>query len=255
MEPAGLQCPVETPNKLCCGRAQCEMKDHDNFLQQVEAVCRLNGIVFILDETITGFRWGIGGAQERFQVSPDLTTLGKGMANGFSVAAVGGKRDIMELGAINTEGAGAFFFCQRPWAEMSGLGAFIETVKILNEGKLYHIYGNMEKLVQGANALIHNHGLDKFVKFSGPAPCPNVIFHPNTDVNPVELRTLFLQELVKMGVLMPWVSISYSHTEDDLKHTLEAMSVALEACRRGVDTGIRPYLSGELVKPVFRKYN
>lgn len=257
MEPAGLQCPVETPNKLCCGRAQCEMKDHGNFLQQVEAVCRLNGIVFILDETITGFRWGIGGAQERFQVSPDLTTLGKGMANGFSVAAVGGKRDIMELGSINTEGAERVFLLSTTHgAEMSGLGAFIETVKILNEGKVIpYLWKYGEKLVQGANALIHNHGLDKFVKFSGPAPCPNVIFNPNTDVSPVELRTLFLQELVKMGVLMPWVSISYSHTEDDLKHTLEAMSVALEACRRGVDTEIRPYLSGDLIKPVFRKYN
>jgi glutamate-1-semialdehyde 2,1-aminomutase len=257
MEPAGLQCPLVTPDGLCCGQANCKMKDHDNFLQQVEAVCRLNGIIFILDETITGFRWGIGGAQERFNVSPDLTTFGKGMANGFSVAAVGGKRDIMELGSINIKGAERVFLLSTTHgAEMSGLGAFIETVKILKEGKVIpHLWDYGEKLVQGANALIHTHGLKEFMKFSGPAPSPNIIFEPKTHINPFELRTLFLQELLKMGVLMPWVSISYSHTEDDLKQTMEAMDTALKVCRQGIELGIDSYLESETVKPVFRKYN
>lgn len=257
MEPAGLQCPLTAPDNLCCGLANCKMSDEGNFLKQVEAVCNEHGILFILDETITGFRWGIGGAQERFKVNPDLTTFGKGMANGFSVAAVGGKKSIMELGSINNIGAERVFLLSTTHgAEMSGLGAFIETVKILKEGNVIpYLWDYGEKLVSGANDLIDTHGLKEYMKFSGPAPSPNIIFQPTTQVNPFELRTLFLQELVKNSVLMPWVSISYSHTENDLTQTLEAIDVALAVCRKAAGTSIQEYLQSETVKPVFRKYN
>ena len=67
-------------------------------------MCRADGALFVLDEMITGFRWHLQGAQTFFGVQPDITTFGKGMANGFSVAAVGGRREVMEVGSINRPG-------------------------------------------------------------------------------------------------------------------------------------------------------
>src|SRR6185369_16110516 len=72
----------------------------DNFLQKVSGLCKKHGVVFILDEMISGFKWSIKGAQDYFGVRPDLSTWGKGIANGFSCCALTGRADIMELGGI-----------------------------------------------------------------------------------------------------------------------------------------------------------
>ena len=71
------------------------------FLDQVAALCRREGALFIFDEMNTGFRWHLRGAQAFFGVTPDLSTFGKGMANGYSVNALVGRRDILELGGLD----------------------------------------------------------------------------------------------------------------------------------------------------------
>ena len=72
----------------------------DNFLAEVQDLCRKQGAVFILDEMITGFRWHAGGGQAYHDIQPDLSTFGKALGNGFSIAALVGKRELMELGGI-----------------------------------------------------------------------------------------------------------------------------------------------------------
>ena len=67
----------------------------ENFLNEVLELCEKNGIVCVFDETITGFRYSKGGAQEIFNVKPHLTTFGKGIANGFPLSVIGGKAEIM----------------------------------------------------------------------------------------------------------------------------------------------------------------
>lgn len=74
---------IRSVTKTC---ADCEYKGN-NFLHKVKAVCRKHGAIFILDEMITGFRWHLNGAQKYFDVEADISTFGKGMANGFAVAA------------------------------------------------------------------------------------------------------------------------------------------------------------------------
>ncbi len=83
----------------------------ENFLHDVQRLCKKHGIVFILDEMISGFRWDIKGAQHYYSIEADLCTFGKAMANGFAVAAVAGKREIMELGSMNLPGESAYFYC------------------------------------------------------------------------------------------------------------------------------------------------
>ena len=68
-----------------------EISKIKNILKKVQNICRENGIVFILDEMITGFRWHLKGAQFFYDVTPDLSTFGKAMANGYSLSAVSGK--------------------------------------------------------------------------------------------------------------------------------------------------------------------
>ncbi len=99
----------------------------ETYLHDVQRLCKRHGIVFVLDEMITGFRWDLKGAQNYYKVQPDLCTFGKAMANGFAVAAIAGKRDIMELGSIEFPGRERLFLLSTTHgAEMCGLGAFVK---------------------------------------------------------------------------------------------------------------------------------
>ncbi len=71
----------------------------------------------------------------------------------------------------------------------------------------------------------------------------------------MELRTLFAQEMIKQGVLMPWLAVSYRHGESELDKTREALTEAMEVCARGVAEGVDKYLVGPTIKPVFRRFN
>ena len=92
---------------LNCDRniTSCNQCGNVNFLKQVQQICNHEKAVFILDEMITGFRWHLKGAQYYYDVQPDLCTFGKAMANGFAVAALCGKKEIMKIGGILDEGS------------------------------------------------------------------------------------------------------------------------------------------------------
>src|SRR5450830_581595 len=133
MEPATTLVPAPfTADALTAEPPVAPAEGH--FLSQVQSLCRREGALFVLDEMITGFRWHLQGAQAYFGVEPDLCTFGKGMANGFSVAAVAGRRDVMEVGSIDNPGSErTFLLSTTHGGEMSGLGAFVESVKIYRE--------------------------------------------------------------------------------------------------------------------------
>ena len=112
----------------------CDSEEPTNgFLQEVRKLCTEYGVVYILDEMITGFRWDIQGACKYYDVEPDLVTYGKGMANGFSVAALAGKREIMDMGGLTSGKERVFLISTTHGAEMSSLGAFVETVQVYKD--------------------------------------------------------------------------------------------------------------------------
>jgi glutamate-1-semialdehyde 2,1-aminomutase len=228
-----------------------------NYLQQVEALCHKHGIVFILDEMITGFRWHMKGAQHVYGITPDLCTFGKAMANGFSVAAVGGKRELMELGAINKPGQERLFLLSTTHgAEMCGLAAFIATMDFLGEHKVVeHMWKYGADLVAAINGASEKAGIAKHFFATGPAVSP-YFGAVAADGKPwFALRTLFAQEMIKQGVLIPWLALSYRHGEAELAKTRDALAKALDVCARGVAEGVDKYLIGPAVKPVFRSHN
>lgn len=260
LEPATTLTPCGQPCKhilsyenSCSG---CTFKP-DNFLHKVQAVCRANGALFILDEMITGFRWHLRGAQTYFGVEPDLSTFGKGMANGFSVAALVGRRDIMDVGSISTAGAErTFLLSTTHGGEMSSLRAFIETVKVYKEKNVcQHHWHYGEKLRSGLLELAREFGISDQFGVDGPPISMNFATRDKSGSLSLAFRTLFSQEMARNGVLMSWIAVSLSHGEVELQLTLEAARKALQVYSRALNDGVEKYLEGPAVKPVFRKYN
>lgn len=249
----------EYPNEIACVILEPSATEHpkDNFLQKVKELCHKNGAVFILDEMITGFRWHLGGAQKYYGVEADLCTFGKAMANGFSVAAIAGKREIMQQGSIEVQGSERLFLLSTTHgAEMSGLGAFVESMKFLQENNVIeHIWDYGKKLIDMMNTLAKDFGIEKNFVAGGVECSPYYLTFDKEGENSLGLRTLFSQEMIKNGVLMPWIALSYSHGQKELEITKNALEKTFEVYKKAVDEGYEKYLVGDIIKPVFRKYN
>ena len=261
LEPATAvtPCPTECnsaqcwPDKAC---AACPLAKK-NFLHEVQKLCRAKGALFVLDEMITGFRWHLSGAQTFFDVEPDLCTFGKAMANGFSVAAVGGRRDIMEVGSIATSGMErTFLLSTTHGAEMTGLGAFLETVRIYREEDVVnHLWSYGRSLRDGIEGVAKARGLSPYVYTEGPSIALNYVTCDSQGQPSWPLRTLLSQELLKRGVMFPWIAISQSHGHAELQMTLEAFDGALTVYARALEEGVADLLHGPAIRPVFRRYN
>lgn len=232
-------------------------ENEKNFLHQVQAICRKNEALFILDEMITGFRWHLKGAQYYFGVQPDLCTFGKGMANGFSVAALLGRREIMDVGSISNPGAErTFLLSTTHGGEMSSLRAFIETVKVYKDKDVCrHLWSYGEKLRNGLLDLSKEFGISEQFSIDGPPISMNYSARDSVGVVSMEFRTLFAQEMARNGVLMSWIAVSLSHGETELQITLDAARKSLSVYAKALNDGVGKYLEGPAVKPVFRKYN
>ena len=229
----------------------------DGFLQGVKELCQRNGIVLVFDEMITGFRWHMKGAQYLYGVAPDLCTFGKAMANGFSVSCVAGRREIMELGSIEFEGRERVFLLSTTHgAEMSGLGAFVATIEFMKRNQVVeHLWDYGRKLIAMMQSRAKSHGISHSFKVGGVACSPYCITLDAAGTNSLALRTLFLQEMIRNGVLMPWIALSYRHGEAELAATERAVDQAFAVYRRALEDGVDKYLEGPVVKPVFRQRN
>lgn len=228
----------------------------NNFLQEVGKLCKEYGVVYILDEMISGFRWDIQGAAKYYNVVPDLVTYGKGMANGFSVAALGGKREIMELGGLIPGKERVFLISTTHGAEMSSLGAFVETIKVYQElNVVHHLWKVGKSLVEGMSEIATELGINKYFYFEGDYCSPNFITKDQNGNVSMEYRTLFCQEMIKEGILMAAISLCYEHSDEDIEKTLNAARKALKVYKMALESSVDKFLEGRPMKVVFRKYN
>jgi glutamate-1-semialdehyde 2,1-aminomutase len=259
---AGVIMEAATTLKPCsnlCESKKCNECPNNgtNFLQKVQKICKENETVFILDEMITGFRWSLNGAQSFYNIDPDLCTFGKAMANGQAVAVLGGKAEIMKLGGILDEGSERVFLTSTTHgAEMSALGAFIKTIEIMKRDNVIEHYWNYgEKLTNGMNELSRKHSLEKFFYVEGYPCSPNYITKDIEGSISLAFRTLFAQSMMDKKVMMPYIAISFSHGQTELEMTLSAVDYALDIYKKALINGYEKYLTSEIIKPVFRKYN
>jgi glutamate-1-semialdehyde 2,1-aminomutase len=245
------------------GRIGCVMMEpcrteepRDGFLHRVRELCRSQGALLVFDEMITGFRWHNGGAQEVYDVEPDLSCFGKAMGNGFSVSALAGRREIMELGGIRHSGARVFLLSTTHGAEYPALAAALATMDVYRrEPVIEHLYRAGERLRSGVEQAVATHDLAHHFKMVG-RPCNLLFATLDGDRKPSQpFRTLFLQELVKGGVLAPSFVVSYAHDDDAIDRTIDVVERALRVYRRALEDGVEAHLVGPAVKPVYRRYN
>jgi glutamate-1-semialdehyde 2,1-aminomutase len=248
----------EHPGKIACVIMEAEtiVAPLTDFLHQVQRLCRKEGAVFILDEMITGFRWHLGGAQKYYDVVPDLSTFGKAMSNGFSLSALVGRKEIMELGGLHHDKERVFLLSTTHGAENHSLAAAIETMRIYRrEAVVEFLYSQGERLRSGINHEIQANDLGGFFEVLGKAPNLIYVTRDQEKKPSQEFRALFLQETIQRGLLMPSLVVSFSHTDAEVDRTIEVVGETLRVYRKALEDGVGKYLVGRPVKPVFRKFN
>lgn len=245
--PAQIACVILEPIK--------EEDPVNHFLHEVQRLCRENGAVFILDEMITGFRLHNGGGQKYYGLVPDLSTFGKGMGNGFAISALLGKKEIMNLGGIYHDKERVFLLSTTHGAENHALAAALATMKIYKqEGVVEYLQQQGERLIEGINSAIAAHQLQEYFQAIGKSCNLIYVTRDEKKKRSQAFRTLFLQETIKRGFIMPSLVVSFSHTDEDIDRTIEAVSESLRVYKKALDEGIDKYLVGRPVKPVFRQF-
>jgi glutamate-1-semialdehyde 2,1-aminomutase len=228
----------------------------NDFLQSVRELCRKHGAVFILDEMITGFRWHNGGAQAYFELEPDLSTFGKGMGNGFAIAAVVGKRDIMELGGLRHSTPRVFLLSATHGAENHALAATREVIRAYREQPVIEqMWRAGRHLIAGLNEAAREAGVGSAFSAFGYPCSPYFTCNDASGAASAAFRTLFLQEMVRHGVLINYIAPSFAHREPEIEATVQAARRSFAVYARALSDGVERFIEGPLVKPVFRAYN
>ncbi|MEV4131380.1 glutamate-1-semialdehyde 2,1-aminomutase [Dactylosporangium sp. NPDC049742] len=248
---------AEHPGKIACLVQEVETTEPPapGFLEGLRALCDRHGIVLIFDEIITGFRWHVRGASHVHGVLADLTSYGKALGNGFAVAALVGRPDIMELGGLRTDRERVFLLSTTYGADTHTLAATMAVLDVYErEPVIEHLHRQGRRLAEGVTAAAAAHGVQDFVGVAGRDSNLIYVTKDGDGERSQAFRTLFLQELVRRGVIAPSFVVSYSHTDADIDRTIEAVDGALAVYAKALSDGVDAYLVGRAVKPVFRPY-
>lgn len=228
-----------------------------DFLRNLRALAHRHGALLIFDETITGFRWEQFSGQNLHDITPDLSTFGKAMANGFSLSALCGRRQYMELAGIRqTQRERVFVLSLTHGAETHALAAHMATIDAY---RATDVIGTMvrqgTKLRDGLRQVIARHGVRDHLPIFGR---PQLLMFGTLDQDhqPSQpFRTLFMQELLKRGILAPNFVIGAAHGDRDIALTLDAVDAAAKIYARALNDGVDRYLKGRPVQPVYRRMN
>ena len=208
-----------------------------NYLREMRKITKQHGIPLIFDEIVTGFRLGVGGAQAYFGITPDITTLGKALSNGFVISAVGGRRDIMDHLAPNGKVYEASTFAGNPISVAAGIASITTMMALKNK-----IYPKIEQYCTVLSRTVSeladdlkiphqlNHVGSMFQIFFSDSP---VIDYKTSKKSDTKKFHKFFHNLLKKGVFIPpsqfeTAFLSYSHTSDDVEKTIDAYRHALK---------------------------
>jgi glutamate-1-semialdehyde 2,1-aminomutase len=247
------------PGRIACiilEAATALSEPQPGFLEGLRALADEDGIVLIFDEMITGMRWSIAGAQSVYGVTPDLSTWGKALGNGFPISALAGRREILECGGLNTDSSRVFLLSTTHGPEVVSLAAYLAVVKAYDD---HDVIGTMErqgaKLAEAVNRASRAQGLQDYVAVKGRPSCLIFTTYDHGRRPSQAYRTLFLQELLDRGVLAQSFVISAAHTDADIAQTVAAVTEALDIYGQAIaDRTTDGWLRGRPVAPALREF-
>jgi glutamate-1-semialdehyde 2,1-aminomutase len=210
----------------------------EGFLAGLRALCDREGVLLIFDEVITGVRHGLGGFQAVAGVTPDLTTLGKAIANGFPIAAVCGRRELMEH--FNTMPGGTVHFGGTYNGNAIGVEAALATIEQLEDGRVHeHVFALGDRMRTGLADIAGRAGIPAVVGgygslfvlcfMEGPLSSYEDVLRNDTALFLRYRRELVARGIFEMPESLGRSHISAAHTADDVDRSLEAAEAALAA--------------------------
>ncbi|MBR1598845.1 MAG: glutamate-1-semialdehyde 2,1-aminomutase [Lachnospiraceae bacterium] len=204
----------------------------DGFLEFLREITKDNGALLIFDEVITGFRLALGGAQEYYGVTPDITTFGKIVGGGMPLAVYGGRKDIMDMVAPEGPVYQAGTLSGNPIATTAG----IETLRILieeNENGLYEALGEKGKLL--ADAYKNVFGDSVWVNQTGSLlsvffTSEPVIDYESAVASDTKRYAEYFNAMLEKGIYLApsqfeAMFVSAAHSDEDIKNTIDAVNM------------------------------
>lgn len=195
------------------------------FLEGIRAVANKIGAILIFDEISSGFRSRVGGVHPKYKVTPDIVVFGKAMSNGFPMAAIVGKKKVMEA-------AQTTFISSTYWTERVGPAAALATIKKMQKENVPAHLERIGKMIgEGWKRLAEKHKLG--IEIIGPN---ELITFALKYKNFQEIKTLFIQEMLKRGYLAGLtVYVSFAHNESHIRKYLTAVDEVFGILKKAID--------------------
>lgn len=235
-----------------------DIKPASGFLEELRTLCDRFGTLLLFDEIVTAFRYSLRGMYAEYGVIPDFLSLGKGMANGYALSALLGKRECMMRAGLHHTAERVFILSTTNGPEQSALGAALATIDFYGGhdviGQIRHTGGRLTDIVDAA---AREAGIEGHVTARTDYACrPLLVVRDARREVSASYKTLMQQELARHGVFLPWVCPCFRHTQQDLDRTEEAMVSATRVVANALSDGsVEKHLVGSPSKPVFRRYN
>jgi glutamate-1-semialdehyde 2,1-aminomutase len=207
------------------------------FLKFIRQKCNEYGIVFILDEVKTGFRIARGGAQEVYKLKPDMATYAKAIANGYPMAAFGGKKEIMEIIGHGVAQGGTFN------NNKPGLAGAYATLKLIKEQPILETIARRgRRLMDGLMQIFGEQGIPACINgfpamFSFSVGVEKVTDQRSWDESDHDYYLRLVEKATELGVMPdhdprePWF-LCYSHADQEIDQTLEVMRHVIKLVER-----------------------
>ncbi|MBD9404215.1 aminotransferase class III-fold pyridoxal phosphate-dependent enzyme [Acidovorax sp. ACV02] len=218
------------------------------FLEEVQKLCRKNGALLVFDETITGFRYAPGGAQEFLGITPDLACFGKGLANGYPLAAIAGRADVMKF-------MEEVFFSFTFGGEALSLAASCATLdKVASQDVTGYLTKLGTELMAGVQGLIDKHGTQELMTSTGHPSWSFLILKDVPGCSSFHSKTLFMQEMFQRGILAYGThNLTFAHTPEDITDLLTVYDEVFPLMRAGALEGrMAELLRCKPLEPLFK---
>lgn len=214
------------------------------FLEGVRRIATQIGAVLIFDEVTSGFRMNVGGIHLKLGVDPDIAVFGKAFGNGFPISAIVGRREVMDCAQDS-------FISSTFWTERIGYVAALTTIKKMEDYNVpEHLVRFGERINDGWKKTAKSEGLE--IAISGIPPLTHISFKSE---NPLEVQTLYSQEMLGKGYLLgSSVYTTYAYSDDIIDRFILDSSSVFKKIKGALNTGyLKSYLKGETIHAGFRR--